>query len=109
LYVSSDGVTYRTCYREDDPDRPGEQRLIYQEMKAGTVFWQDLSGKWHKQVLGGRDVPERFGLSLWELAVKCGMLTAEVIFISDGGSWMQHRRRTVLQGFDAHSGLVSPE
>jgi hypothetical protein len=88
LYVSSDGVTYRTCYREDDPDRAGEQRLIYQEMKAGAVFWQDASGKWHKQVLGGRDAPERFGLSLWELAVRCGMLTApEVIFISDGGTW----------------------
>jgi len=81
-------VTYRTRYRESDPDRPGEQRLLYQEMKAGTVFWQDVSGRWHKQVLGGRDRPERFGLSLWSLAARCGMLTApEVIFISDGGTW----------------------
>jgi len=88
LYVSCDGITYRTCYREPHPDRPGEQRLIYQEMKAGTVFWQDTSGKWCKQVLAGRDNPERFGLSLWELAVRCGMLSAEeVIFISDGGTW----------------------
>ena len=88
LYVSCDGVTYRTCYREADPDCPGAQRLIYQEMKAGTVFWQDTGGQWHKQVLGGRDHPERFGLSLWELAVRCGMLKAsEVIFISDGGTW----------------------
>lgn len=88
LYISCDGVTYRTRYRESDPDRPGEQRLIYQEMKAGTVFWQDEKDRWHKQVLGGRDGPERFGLSLWSLAVRCGMLTApEVIFISDGGTW----------------------
>lgn len=88
LYVSCDGVMYRTRYRETDPDRPGEQRLIYQEMKAGAVFWQDAKENWHKQVLGGRDTPERFGLSLWSLAVRCGMLTApEVIFISDGGAW----------------------
>lgn len=88
LYVSCDGVTYRTCYREPDPDRRGEQRLIYQEMKAGAVFWQDARGKWCKQILAGRDNPERFGLSLWNLAVQCGMLNAkEVIFISDGGAW----------------------
>lgn len=88
LYVSCDGVMYRTRYRQADPDRPGEQRLIYQEMKAGTVFWPDVSGRWHKRVLAGRDDPERFGLSLWSLAVQCGMLTApEVIFISDGGAW----------------------
>ena len=86
--MSCDGVTYRTCYREPDPERPDEQHLIYQEMKAGTVFWEDTSGKWHKQVLGGRDDPARFGLSLWELAVRCGMLSAkEVVFISDGGAW----------------------
>jgi len=88
LYISCDGVTYRTRYRECDPDRVGEQRLIYQEMKAGTVFWQDEREHWHKQVLAGRDGPERFGLSLWNLAVRCGMLIApEVIFISDGGTW----------------------
>jgi hypothetical protein len=88
LYVSCDGVMYRTRYRETDPDRPGEKRLSYQEMKAGTVFWQDLGGQWHKRVMSGRDDPERFGLSLWHLAVQCGMLKApEVIFISDGGSW----------------------
>ena len=88
LYVSCDGVTYRTRYREADPDSASGQRLIYQEMKAGTVFWQDTSGRWHKQVLASRNDPERFGLDLWSLAVRCGMLTApEVIFISDGGTW----------------------
>jgi hypothetical protein len=88
LYVSCDGVMYRTCYREVDAACSDERRLIYQEMKVGAVFWQDVGGAWHKQVVAGRDDPERFGLSLWELAVRCGMLTApEVIFISDGGAW----------------------
>lgn len=88
LYISCDGITYRTCYREDDPEHPGQKRVIYQEMKVGTVFWQDEKERWHKQVMAGRDDPERFGLSLWKLAVQCGLLTCpELIFISDGGIW----------------------
>jgi len=88
LYVSCDGVVYRTRYREADPQHPQDKRVVYQEMKAGSVFWQDAGGKWHKRVLGGRDDPQRFGLSLWGLAAQCGMLQAqEVIFISDGGAW----------------------
>jgi len=88
LYVSCDGVMYCTRYRELDAENPKERKLIYQEMKAGTVFWQDRNDRWHKQVISGRDKPEQFGLSLWALAVRCGMLqAAEVIFISDGGSW----------------------
>jgi len=88
LYVSCDGVTYRTRYREPDAENPKKKRIIYQEMKAGTVFWQSPDGRWHKQVMAGRDRPEQFGLSLWALAVRCGMLQAsEVIFISDGGNW----------------------
>lgn len=88
LYVSCDGVMYRTRYREADEENPNKNKLIYQEMKAGTVFWQDSEGRWCKQVIAGRDKPEQFGLSLWALAVRCGMLqAAEVVFISDGGSW----------------------
>lgn len=88
LYVSCDGITYRTRYREPDAEHPNRQRVVYQEMKAGTVFWQDRDERWHKQVLSGRHDPERFGLSLWALVVRCGMLqAAEVIFISDGGGW----------------------
>lgn len=88
LYVSCDGVTYRTRYREVDPENVKKKRAIYQEMKAGTVFWQDGDGRWCKQVISGRDRPEQFGLSLWALAVRCGMLQAkEVVFISDGGAW----------------------
>jgi hypothetical protein len=88
LYVSCDGVTYCTRYREETPEVPGESRLVYQEMKAGAVFWQDKGGRWHKRVVGGREEPPRFGLSLWALAVRCGLLEAkETIFISDGGTW----------------------
>jgi hypothetical protein len=79
---------YCTRYRERDSKGSGENRLIYQEMKAGAVFWQDRDGQWKKRVMAGRDDPERFGLSLWHLAVECGMLeSSEVIFISDGGGW----------------------
>jgi hypothetical protein len=90
MYISCDGITYRTRYREADPEHQGEKRVIYQEMKVGTVFWQDHKERWHKQVVNGRENPERFGLSLWALAVECGMLKCpEVIFISDGGGWCQ--------------------
>jgi len=88
LYVSCDGVMYRTRYREPDAMEPDKNRLVFQEMKAGTVFWQGQDGRWHKRVMGCRETPERFGLSLWGLAASCGMLQAEeVIFISDGGTW----------------------
>lgn len=88
LYVSCDGITYRTCYLEDNPEKRGGKRAIYQEMKCGAVFWQDEKEHWHKQVVCGRDDPDRFGLCLWQLAVRCGLLLCpEVIFISDGGGW----------------------
>ena len=85
LYVSCDGAMYPTRYRQEEN---GRKRLVYQEMKCGTVFWQEGTSQWHKRVLSSREEPDRFGLSLWELAVRCGMLQAdEVIFISDGGTW----------------------
>ena len=85
LYVSCDGVMYPTRYRQKEGDG---RRIVYQEMKCGTVFWQEGNDTWHKRVLSSRDDADRFGLSLWRLAVRCGMLQAdEVIFISDGGSW----------------------
>lgn len=85
LYISCDGVMYPTRYRHVEGNR---KRIAYQEMKCGTVFWQEGNNTWHKRVLSSRDEPDRFGLSLWELAARCGMLHAdEVIFISDGGGW----------------------
>ena len=93
LYVSCDGVMYPTRYRQEEN---GRKRLVYQEMKCGTVFWQEGTNVWHKRVLSSREEPDRFGLSLWELAVRCGMLQAdEVIFISDGGAWCD----TVAKGY----------
>lgn len=88
LYISCDGITYRTRYREDDPEHPGEKRVVYQEMKVGAVYWEDEKGRWQKQVVTGRDDPERFGMSLWKVAVECGLVNCtDVVFISDGGSW----------------------
>ena len=108
LYISCDGAMYPTRYRQADPEGTGEARIVYQEMKTGTVFWETPDGQWHKRVLAGRDDPQRFGLSLWALAVRCGMLQAdEVIFISDGGSWCETisegvtRARQNLQGIYA--------
>ena len=90
LYIGCDGIHYPTRYREEDPGHPGCKRLVYQEMKTGCVFWQDEKGNWIKRVMGGREDPQQFGLSLWELAVRCGLLQArEVIFISDGAPWCQ--------------------
>ena len=59
LYVSCDGVMYPTRYRQQEGDR---KRIVYQEMKCGTVFWQEGS-TWYKRVLSSRDDPDRFGLS----------------------------------------------
>lgn len=87
LYVSCDGVMYPTRGRQEEN---GRKRLVFQEMKCGTVFWRegDSASSWHKNVMASRDDADRFGLSLWELAVRCGMSQAdEVIFISDGGTW----------------------
>ncbi len=88
LYVSSDGVLYPSRHREDTP--AGRRRAVYQEMKCGSVFWQEPDGRWRKQTLAGRQDVATFGLRLWRLAVECGMLEApEVIFISDGGAWCE--------------------
>lgn len=88
LYVSTDGVMYPTRYREKCPDHKDQNRIVYQEMKAACVFWQDRDESWHKRVLGGRDDPQQFGLSVWARAMRCGMAQAgAVVFISDGGAW----------------------
>jgi hypothetical protein len=83
---------YPTRYRQVEGDR---KRLVYQEMKCGTVFWQEGNSTWHKRVISSRDDARGFGAGLWELAVRCGMLQAdEVVFISDGGSWCDTVART---------------
>jgi len=95
LYISCDGVMYPTRYRQLEGDR---KRIVYQEMKCGTVFWQEGTSTWYKRVISCRDDVRGFGAGLWELAVRCGMLQAdEVVFISDGGGWCDTVARTYFR------------
>jgi len=106
LYISCDGVMYPTRYRQAEGDR---KRIVYQEMKCGTVFWQEGNSTWHKRVISSRDDVAGFGAGLWELAVRCGMLQAdEVVFISDGGGWCDTVARDLLSRRGTYPGLVSP-
>jgi hypothetical protein len=96
LYVSVDGALYPSRNREENS---GQMRILYQEMKCGTVFWENAQGGWGKRVLGGRDSVADFGLRLWELAVQQGLLEAdEVIFISDGGAWCETIAQDYFRG-----------
>ncbi len=98
LYISCDGVMYPTRYRQVEGDR---KRIVYQEMKCGTVFWQEGNSTWHKRVISSRDDAQGFGAGLWELAVRCGMLQADdVVFISDGGGWCDTVARTYFHDAD---------
>lgn len=88
IYVSCDGIMYCTNLREPDPQQPGENRLIWQQMRVGCVYWQDEQEHWHKQILWGRESVEEFGASLYRLACRCGYRQAEEkIFAADGGDW----------------------
>lgn len=88
VYVSCDGIMYCTNLREPDPGRPGERRLIWQQMKVGCVYWQDEREAWHKRVIWGRDCPEDFGATLYRVACECGYREAtEKVFAADGGDW----------------------
>jgi hypothetical protein len=79
---------YCTNIREPDPEHAGQQRLIWQQMKVGCVYWQDEREAWQKQVVWGRDCPEDFGATLYRVACECGYRTAtEKIFAADGGEW----------------------
>lgn len=88
IYVSCDGIMYCTNLREPDPHHPGKQRLIWQQMKVGCVYWQDDQGRWHKRMVWGRESPQQFGASLYRLACECGYREAEEkIFAADGADW----------------------
>lgn len=88
IYVSCDGICYCTNQREPDPQHPGQNRLIWQEMKVGCVAWQDAEGRWRKQVIWGRESPQDFGQALFLLACRCGYREAEEkIFAADGADW----------------------
>jgi hypothetical protein len=88
IYVSCDGIMYCTNQLEPDPQHPGSNRLIWQQMRVGCVYWQDAHDRWHKQVLWGRESPQEFGVALYRLACRCGYREArEKIFAADGGDW----------------------
>lgn len=88
IWVSVDGTMYCTNQREPDPEHPGRQRLVWQQMKVGCVAWEDEHGAWHKQLVWGRESPEEFGAALWRLACRCGYQEAkERLFAADGGAW----------------------
>lgn len=88
VWVSVDGTMYCTNQREPDPEHPGRQRLIWQQMKVGCVAWEDRYGVCRKQLVWGRESPEEFGAALWKLACRCGYQeAAEKLFAADGGAW----------------------
>jgi hypothetical protein len=88
VYVSCDGIMYCTNLREPDPQHPGQERLIWQQMRVGCVYWQDEREVWHKEVVWGRESAEEFGASLFRVACRCGYReAAERLFVADGGDW----------------------
>lgn len=88
IYVSCDGIMYCTNQVEPDPQNPKENRLIWQQMRVGCVYWQDSRDHWHKRVLWGRESGQEFGVALYRLACRCGYRQAqEKIFAADGGDW----------------------
>lgn len=88
VYVSCDGIMYCTNQREPHPEDPRRQRLKWQQMRVGCVYWQDDDDQWHKQMIWGREDAQAFGASLYRLACRCGYRqAAERIFAADGGEW----------------------
>jgi hypothetical protein len=88
VYVSCDGIMYCTNQREPDPLHPGQNRLIWKQMRVGCVYWQKDNGSWQKRVTWGQEDAESFAAALFRLACRCGSAQAsEQIFVSDGGEW----------------------
>ena len=73
VYVSCDGIMYCTHQTEPDPQNPGENRLIWKQMRVGCVYWQDEQQHRHKQVTWGQEEDfQSFGAALYRLACRCG-------------------------------------
>lgn len=88
VYVSCDGIMYCTNEAEPDPKRPGENRLLWRQMRVGCVYWEVGEDRWEKRVIWGHEDAESFGASLYRLACRCGYREAEeTIFAADGGEW----------------------
>ena len=79
---------YCTNQREPDPLHPGQNRLIWKQMRVGCVYWQKGDTRWHKRVIWGQEDYESFGASLFRLACRLGYHEAkDKLFIADGGEW----------------------
>jgi len=88
IYVTLDGIHYCTNQAEPHPDDARRQRMKWQQMKVGAVYWQDDRGGWHKRMTWGREPPREFGAALYRLACRCGYERAEErIFAADGADW----------------------
>ena len=89
VYVSCDGIIYRTNQSEPDPQHAGSRRLIGRQMRVGCVYWQDQTERWHKRVIWGQEEDYlSFGAALFRLACRCGYRQAdEKIFAADGADW----------------------
>lgn len=88
LFVSCDGILFCTNESEPDPEHPGQNRMLWRQMRVGCVSWQDEKGSWHKRLTWGRESAEEFGASLYRLACECGYREAkETVFSADGGEW----------------------
>ena len=73
VYVSCDGIMYCTNQTEPDPQHPGQQRLLWKQMRVGCVYWQDEQEQWHKRIIWGQEEDFRsFGAALYRLACRCG-------------------------------------
>lgn len=92
VLVEVDGIHY--CTNQVEPGRQ-PPRLTWQQMKVGAVAWQDDAGRWHKQVLWGRESPQEFGAALYRLACRYGYeQAAEKLFAADGADWCWELQQT---------------
>lgn len=101
VYVSCDGIMYCTNQREPDPLHPGQNRLVWKQMRVGCVYWQKDETHWHKRVIWGQEDYESFGASLFRLACRLGYHEAkDKLFLADGGEWCWSIRDLYFAGAD---------
>lgn len=104
VYVTLDGILYPTNLSEPDPADPRRQKAVYQQMKVGSVYWQDERECWHKKMTWGRESPAEFAAALYRLACRCGYEQAEEkIFAADGADWCWEGQATF---FSAATGVL---
>ncbi len=99
VYVSCDGIMYCTNQREPDPKHPGQNRLIWKQMRVGCVYWLKDETHWHKRVIWGQNELDSFAASLFRLDCRLGYQQAQdKLFIADGGEWCWSIREKYFAG-----------